>query len=143
MAWTLHEGDCREFLPEYKGKVNLIVTSPPYDNIRNFGGKFDWEDGYIEPIADALAPGGVIVWDVADQWIDGSLSLTSHRQALAFQEYGLNVHSVMIYEKAWYGNVAHDRYRHNWDYMYIFSRGRPATANIIRDLPNITAGKVR
>lgn len=137
MSWNLHVGDCRKYLADYKEQANLVLTSPPYDNIRIYGGHgFDWEDGYVQPIVDALAPGGVLVWVVADQWVDGSLTLTSHAQAQAFRDAGLKVHAVMIFEKSATGTINPARYRHNWEYMYVFSRGAPAVTNLIKDKPS-------
>jgi len=144
VSWNLHVGDCRKYLTDYEGQANLILTSPPYDNIRTYGGHgFDWQDGYIQPIVNALAPGGVLVWVVADQWVDGSLTLTSHAQAQAFRDAGLKVHAVMVFEKSAQGIMTPTRYRHNWEYMYVFSRGAPAVANLIKDKPSVYTGAIK
>ena len=37
LDYTLHNGDCAEVLEQYENKVDLIVTSPPYDNLRDYG----------------------------------------------------------------------------------------------------------
>ena len=37
-AATLYHGDCAEVLPTLGVKANLILTSPPYDNLRDYGG---------------------------------------------------------------------------------------------------------
>ena len=89
MDWQLHLGRAEDILPgEYAGRVNLVVTSPPYDGLRRYGG---YADAFaFDAIADALlpclAPGGVIVWVVADAIVDGSETGTSFRQALGFMD---------------------------------------------------------
>ena len=80
---TIYHADCREVLP-LPDPVDLVVTSPPYDNLRTYGGHgFDFES-VADALVPALADGGVIVWVVADQVIDGSESGSSFRQALGF-----------------------------------------------------------
>ncbi len=63
--YTLINDACENVLPgEYKNKVDLILTSPPYDLMRSYQGnafKFDFDK-----VADALVPclkeGAVLVW---------------------------------------------------------------------------------
>jgi site-specific DNA-methyltransferase (adenine-specific) len=78
----------------------LTVTSPPYDNMRTYNG-FEWD---FETIAKELyrvtKPGGVCVWIVGDQTIDGSETLTSAKQKIFFrEECGWNIHDTMIYKR--------------------------------------------
>ena len=84
--------------------IDLVVTSPPYDNMRSYGGVIDqWNEDKFKAIAKELArtlkDGGVIVWIVADQTINGSESGSSFKQALFFKEIGLNIHDTMIWRK--------------------------------------------
>ena len=54
----LVNGDCAAVLPELP-PANLILTSPPYDNLREYGGynnAFRFED-VAAACVDALAPG--------------------------------------------------------------------------------------
>ena len=96
----LYLGDCKEILKNFPDDyIDLVVTSPPYDELRDYKGyKFDFEE-----IADQLwriiKPGGVVVWVVQDATIKGSETGTSFRQALYFKEIGFNLHDTMIYEK--------------------------------------------
>ena len=124
-------------------KANLIITSPPYDSMRAFGGHaFDWQS-MLTACADALAPGGVLVWIVADAIERGSKTATSHRQVLyAIDELGLRLHDTMIYEKTSPGNITPNRYFQSFEFMHIFSKGAPKTANLIRDRQNIQAGGI-
>ena len=142
MEYQLYNDDCAQALGGFEGQANLVLTSPPYDALRKYGGhRFDF-DSVATAVTRALAPGGVLVWIVADSTVDGSETGTSFRHALAFIERGLKLHDTMIYEQAHVGPWTPSRYDQNWQYMFVFSRGGPATANILQDKPNVTAGRV-
>lgn len=143
--WTLHQARAQDVLPgPYAGQVNLIVTSPPYDNLRQFGGigMAAWD---FEPIAqacaDCLAPGGVLVWVVADAVVDGGESMTSFRQALHFGELGLRLHRTLIYETTSVAKPIKRAYPRTMQYMFVFANGMPATINRIEDVPASNAGQ--
>ena len=37
--WRLHEGKAQDVLPgPYAGRADLVITSPPYDDLRQFAG---------------------------------------------------------------------------------------------------------
>lgn len=127
--------------------IDLTVTSPPYDNLRTYKDTLDWNFDIFKQVANELyritKDGGVVVWVVGDKTEKGSETLNSFRQALYFNEIGFNVHDTMIYAK---NNVyAHDprnkRYKQCFEYMFIFSKGKPNTYNEIKDRPNKNAGK--
>src|SRR5574343_1116365 len=80
--------------------VDLVVTSPPYDDLRTYGGH-TWDFyGVAWQLKRVLKPGGVIVWVVADGTKDGSETGSSMEQALFFRRLGLNLHDTMIWEKS-------------------------------------------
>jgi len=123
--------------------IDLVVTSPPYDDLRTYGGH-SWDFyGVAWNLARVLKPGGVIVWVVGDATKDGSETGSSMEQALFFKRIGLNLHDTMIYQQPGTGakgsNLA---YWQAWEYMYIFSKGKPKTVNRIADKKNIKAGAV-
>lgn len=123
--------------------VSLVVTSPPYDGIRDYGGTLDWRfEEVAAELLRLLVAGGVIVWVVNDQTIDGSETGTSFRQALHFKSLGLNLHDTMIWAK---GHAAYhhaNRYVNVFEYMFVFSKGgAPRTAKTIRDRVNKHPGK--
>lgn len=122
--------------------VDLVVTSPPYDNLRTYNGySFDFEAVAVE-LSRILKPGGVIVWVVGDATIQGSETGTSFRQALFFKELGLNLYDTMIWEKT--GRLpTHERYYAIFEYMFIFSKGKPKSLNFICDHKNAKSGQVR
>ena len=137
---TIYQGDNCAVMCELPAEsVDLVVTSPPYDDLRTYGGH-DWDFyGVAWLLKRLLKPGGVIVWIVADQTKDGSETGTSMRQALHFQELGLNLHDTMIFQRpnAYPGNV---RYSQDFEYMFVLSKGAPNAKNLIRDEPAKHAG---
>ena len=123
--------------------VDLTVTSPPYDNLRKYNG-FTWDfESVARELYRVTKPGGFVVWVVADATVNGSETGTSFRQALYFKECGFNLHDTMIYQKAGTGMAGSLKcYIQTFEYMFVFSRGPISTVNILRDRPNVRAGKV-
>ena len=123
--------------------IDLTVTSPPYDNLRTYNGfSFDFEN-IAKQLYRVTKQGGVVVWIVGDQTINGSESGTSFKQALYFKECGFNLHDTMIWEKnssTFPSNEKSNRYTQIYEYMFIFSKGKPKTSNLIIDKKNIWAG---
>lgn len=109
--------------------VDLVVTSPPYDDLRNYNGySFDFES-IAKELLRIIKQGGILVWVVNDKTNKGSESLTSFKQALYFKEIGFNVHDTMIYAKSNYIPLTHNRYEQQFEYMFVFSKGKPKTFN--------------
>jgi DNA modification methylase len=121
--------------------IDLVVTSPPYDNLRTYGGH-SWDfEGVARELTRVLKPGGVIVWVVADATVNGSETLTSMRQAIHFKDVcGLRVHDTMIYEKSGVAFPDSNRYLQNTEFMFVLSKYKPKTVNLIRDRPNKYVG---
>lgn len=134
-------GDCLEILPTL-GKVDAVVTSPPYDNLRNYGDGWEGVDSIavLSHLASLVSDGGVIVWNVADQSVDGSETGTSFRQALHAIDCGLRLHDTMIYERAQAFGGSSRAYLHAFEFMFVFSKGEPVTFNAIRDRRNARPG---
>lgn len=135
--------DCRDVLPTL-GKVDAVVTSPPYDNLREYGETFDGLDclPVIAMLAERLTDGGVMMWNVADATVNGSETGTSFRHALHAMQCGLNLHDTMIYTKENVNFPESIRYFSGFEYMFVFSRGRPKTFNPIKDRRNKWSGSV-
>lgn len=136
-------GDNREVMRQWPDEcIDLVVTSPPYDDLRKYG-KHEWDFyGVAWNLARLLKPGGVIVWNVADATKDGSETGTSMRQALHFQSLGLRIHDTMIFEKLNYPPMTHNRYEQSWEYVFVLSKGRPNTFNPIM-IPTMHPGLKR
>ena len=138
--YTLYNENCVDVMLKFPHCADLIVTSPPYDKLRKYQGyEFNFQKVALGCIG-ALKEGGVLVWVVADSWVDGSQTCESLRQAIFFTEWGMKLHDTMIYSKNSQGNIAPNRYRNIWEYMFVFSKGKPKTTNILRDRKNVTAG---
>lgn len=122
--------------------IDLVVTSPPYDDLRSYGGH-EWDfETVAAQLVRVLKPGGVIVWVVADATVNGSETLTSMRQAIHFRALGMNLHDTMIYHKP---DMAFPRYGHRkycgaWEYMFVFTKGNPKAWNPISDRVNTYVG---
>ena len=144
----LRQGDCLELMRDIPdGSIDLTVTSPPYDNLRTYNGNISqWSFEKFQDIAKELyritVPGGVVVWVVADATVKGSETGTSFRQALHFKDIGFNLHDTMIWRKPNGGSIGSmNRYENVFEYMFILSKGYPASANIIKDRRNKRAGE--
>jgi DNA modification methylase len=122
--------------------IQLTVTSPPYDNLRKYNG-FTWDfESVARELYRVTKPGGVVVWVVADATVNGSETGASFRQALYFKECGFNIHDSMVWVKDGGGAVGSQLcYTQNWEFMFVFSKGRPSVVNLLRDKPNQSAGK--
>ena len=116
--------------------VDLTVTSPPYDNLRTYNGYcFDFEN-IAKELYRVTKQGGVVVWIVGDATVNGSETGTSFRQALYFKEIGFNLHDTMIWAKDGGGAIGSNLcYTQNFEYMFVLSKGRPKTTNLIYDKP--------
>ncbi len=136
---TIYHGDCREILSELD-KVDMVLTSPPYDNLRDYGGHEIDVMGCVPYIAKSIKQGGVIMWNVADATVNGSETGSSFKQALRFMEEGLNLHDTMIYCKEGFAFPEANRYHPAFEYMFVLSSGSPKTFNVIKDRPNKWAG---
>ena len=125
--------------------IDLTVTSPPYDNLREYKGySFAFEE-IAKELFRITKQGGVVVWVVGDATMNGSESGTSFKQALFFKEIGFNLHDTMIYKKAnAMPNANSKRYRQCFEYMFILSKGEPNTFNpIMVDVKRFDVGKQR
>jgi len=120
--------------------IDLTVTSPPYDGLRTYNGySFDFES-VAKELYRVTKQGGVVVWIVGDATIDGSESGTSFKQALYFKEIGFKLHDTMIWRKPDAKPLTHNRYEQSFEYMFVFSKGKPKKFNGIKDKPNKWAG---
>jgi DNA modification methylase len=130
----IYQFDCIEgmkLLPD--NCIDLTVTSPPYDNLRTYNGySFDFEN-VAKQLYRITKDGGIVVWIVGDAYDKkGSETLTSFKQALYFKEIGFNVHDTMIYQKNSYPFPPSNRYYQQFEYMFVLSKGKPKTANLLR-----------
>lgn len=119
------EGNCVDVMRQFNDDmIDLTVTSPPYDDLRNY-------KGYVFPFKEiakelfrVTKPGGVVVWVVADATIDATETGTSFKQALYFKEIGFNLHDTMIFRKKNpIPQIYRKRYNNEFEYMFVFCKG--------------------
>lgn len=146
----LYKGDCLEVMDELIAKgveMDLIVTSPPYDNLRKYNqNNFVWNETIWQPILKKIYEitkmGGVVVWITNDSTVKGGETGTSFKQALYAKEIGFNLHDTMIWKKKNPFNFGSNNcYIQSFEYMFIFSKGKPKSINFIRDRENKTFSK--
>ncbi len=131
---------CEDALRELKKlpdeTFDMFITSPPYDNLRDYKGySFNFE-GIAREMCRTLKFGGVIVWVKNDQVVNGGESGTSFEQALFFKRIGLTLYDTMIYLKNGNQYPEQKRYYQCFEYMFVLSRGEPKTINLICDRKN-------
>lgn len=136
--WEAILWDCLEVMKKMESNsIDLIVTSPPYDNLRTYNWTLNWSFEIFKEIAKECArvikKWWVIVWVVWDATIKWSETWTSFRQALYFKdECWLNLHDTMIYAKNNYVPLTHNRYEQQFEYMFVFSKWKPKIFNAIK-----------
>ena len=149
MTCTLIQGDCIQEMQKLINngvKVDLTVTSPPYDNLRNYNNLLEWDFDIFREVAKLLyeitIDGGVVVWVVNDGTVNGSKTGTSFKQALYFKEIGFNLHDIMIFaKKNPVPQIFHKRYTDSFEYMIVLSKGKINTCNPLKE-PCTTAGEI-
>ena len=114
--------------------IDLTVTSPPYDDVRTY-------KGFTLPLKEIATElyrvtkeGGVVVWVVNDKTKNYCESLTSFKTAILFvEEAGFNLHDTMIYKRTCaFPDVV--RYYQDFEYMFVFSKGKPSTFNPLKQI---------
>ncbi|HXT83080.1 MAG TPA: site-specific DNA-methyltransferase [Verrucomicrobiae bacterium] len=130
---NLYVAECVEFMKKMKPEsVDLTVTSPPYDNLRDYKGyTFDFEN-IAKGLYKITKDGGIVVWVVGDK-VNGGFSLTSFRQGLFFQNIGFQMHDVMIFKKKNTPFMRSNAYTNCFEFMFVLSKGKPKTFNPLKD----------
>lgn len=133
---TIYNENCIDTMARFPDEyIDLVVTSPPYDNLRNYHGyEFDFEK-ISKELVRVIKKGGIIVWVVGDESVKGSETGTSFRQALHFMDLGLRLNDTMIYAKKNYPPQNNGvRYEQCFEYMFVLSKRKPKTFNPIKVL---------
>ena len=138
----IHIGDCADILPALGERATLVLTSPPYGAVRDYGGH-DFDFGAVAPpIAGAVVDGGVMCWVERDTIVDGARTGADMAHCLAFMELGLSLHDTMIYQAKPPRALGRDRYLSEFEFVFVLRQGRGALRrfNPIKDRRNVTAG---
>ena len=111
--------------------VDLVITSPPYSNIRDYKG-FEYNfEALAKELWRIIKKGGVVVWVIGDKTVKGGEELVPFEQALYFKQIGFCV-ETMIYAKPNCPFPANVRYNQQFEFMFVFSKGKPSTFNPIQ-----------
>ena len=79
----------------------------------------------------------MVVWIIADRTKNGDESGTSFRHALKFKEVGFKLLDTMIFKKPPKGATGNNKiYWQGFEYMFVFSKGKPKTINLLIDRKN-------
>jgi len=138
---TIYHENCIETLRRMPDEfLDMTLTSPPYDDLREYNGYHFPVEEIAELLLQKTKNGGVVIWVVADRTVNGDETLTSFNHALTFKRVGFRVHDTMIYQKK--NPIPSDcgkRYRQAFEYMFCFSKGQPNTFSPITE-PTKSAG---
>ncbi len=139
---TIHHENCIETFKRMPDDfLDMTITSPPYDDLRDYNGYHFPVEEIAAGLFEKTKEGGVVIWVVGDRTVKGNETLSSFKHALTFQETGFRVHDTMIYVKN--NPIPSDcgpRYRQAFEYMFCFSKGKPKTFNPITE-PTKSAGQ--
>jgi len=132
--------DCVKLMGKMdENSVDLTVTSPPYDNLRDYHGyHFDFEN-IAKQLYRVTKKGGVVVWVVGKKIKNGNILPTPFKQAMYFQEVGFKLHDVMIYKKKNTPFMRSNAYTNGYEFMFVLSKGKPKTFNPIK-VPTVRSG---
>lgn len=124
---TFHNIDCVKGMKKIPDKsVDLVITSPPYDQIRDYDGDLTFDlHATGEQVYRILKDGGISVMVIQDQTKNFGKSLTSFRTILDWSDsFGFKLFECLIYRKhgpegAWWSK----RFRVDHEYMPVFLKG--------------------
>ncbi len=126
--------------------IDLIITSPPYDNLRDYEGyvfNFKYFKNIAKGIYRIMKKGCVVVWIVNDATKNGSETGSSFRQVLFFKKIGFKLHDTMIWNKGGFSAIGSLKVRYSpvFEYMFILCKGNLKTFNPIKDRKTIWGGR--
>lgn len=106
--------------------IDMVVTSPPYDNLRDYNGYDLNLHGLGVELLRVLKDGGICVMVIQDATKDGAKTLTSFRTIvdwcdnIGFRLFECNIYNRQGTEGAWWKK----RFRVDHEYMPIFLKGK-------------------
>jgi len=131
----IYNEDCLKTMKRMEDNfIDLTVTSPPYDNLRNYNGySFDFEN-IAKELFRVTKIGGVVVWIVNDKRKNGNRTLTHFKQVIFFQHIGFNILDSMVWHKI---NpmpfIKKDQYTPSYEMMFVLTKGKHTTFNLIKE----------
>jgi site-specific DNA-methyltransferase (adenine-specific) len=139
---TIYNEDCINTMKKIKNNsIDMILTSPPYDNIRNYHNNcYNFIDTSKE-LFRIIKIGGVLIWIIKDQVNNYNKTGTSFENVLNFKKIGFNYIDTMIWKKPGFTALKQCTYKYpdNYEFIFILSKDKPMVFNPIKDRKNITA----
>ena len=121
----IHVGDCLHTIAKLpEDSIDLVVTSPPYDNLRDYKGfKLDFFE-LGRKLYKVVKPGGVVVMVMQDA-TNRSKTLTTFKTVFSWFMHGWKLFECCIYrrhgtEGGWWSK----RFRVDHEYVPIFLKGK-------------------
>lgn len=139
---TIIHGDCCELIEALpNNSVPLVLTSPPYGNMRSYGGHAFDAKAIIKGICRVVQPGGVVVWVEQDQVRDLQCSGNTFENYQRFRACGVNFVCPIVLNR----RGMRQSYRRHYgspEFALVFSKGMPRYCSVIQDRRNKTAGRI-
>lgn len=113
-----------EGLPD--NSVDLVVTSPPYDGVRDYKGNWAIDLPALgKALLRVVKDGGFAVVVIGDSTKDFRKSMTTFRTAVAWEDAGWGVFETVVYSRdgrpgAWWAS----RFRVDHEYVLMFFKGK-------------------
>lgn len=135
-------GECASIMDTFpENTIDMCITSPPYDDIREYKGYFFDINRIAKSLYRVMKPGAVLIWVVNDKTDkSGGKTLTSFTHALTFKSVGFSI-IPMIYHKSGIAYPSLHDYNEDFEYMFKCVKGKsPRVFNPIMDRKNKWAG---
>lgn len=127
MTWAIHNVDCLDFLRTLPdGSVDAVITSPPYDKIRDYGLKWTVDLPEVgRQLLPLMADGGMAAVVIQDGTEGGAKTGTTARMTCAWLDAGWRLWETCIYSRcghpgAWWNR----RFRVDHEFILIFIKGK-------------------
>ena len=138
MTGSVHNEDCLETMWRMEeGSVDMILTSPPYADIRDYEG-YDYDfKATAHAMYRILKEGGTAVWIEGDKSEGSNEALIPQRHQIYFRDVvGFRMADTIMLKKLGISKPHPDVYHQVHEPMFIMSKGRQAVRNFIEDHRN-------
>lgn len=131
---TVYNIDNLDFLKQLPDCcIDLIVTSPPYSDLRKYKG-FTWDfEAIAFELKRCLKPDGFICWNEASSFMKKDSSIIPFKHLLFFvEQVGLTHHETLIYAKKTTCPGMSVKYKNSHEYVFVFSKTKNKNKNLIK-----------
>ena len=133
---TIYNGDCNNLLSDFEDEsIDITVTSPPYSNLRDYSGEYGFDQLLLfNQLFNKTKEGGVLCWNEWDKIENFGYHMTSIQNLMEMINAGFINHERIIWDKMAASYVNQSRYFSSYEYMWVMSKGKPKTINLIKDV---------